>query len=838
MTKRLYLFFAFAIYSIPLFAQNQGGKEILRDVLIDIEKRYEISFTYADKNIDDKSLVPPPDSVSLEGAIQYLESHTGLNFQQLDDKFVTISGEDIYEFDICGYIFDNQTGNIVRGATVQGTNKSTATDKKGFFELDHLQKSDTIVIRFLGFETEILLAEELESEQCGKIFLKEKVIKLQEIIISNFITKGINVSSDGSFIIDTKSLGILPGLTDPDVLQTIKALPGIQSINETVSDINVRGGTNDQNLIFWDGIKMYQSGHFFGLISAFNPYMTEEVILIKNGTTSALSDGVSSTIDIRTDNIVCEKFSGGAGINMLNADLFLKISITNKLSLHLSGRRSISGLVKTPTYQAYFDRVFRNTDVTNPSDPAVDSLVDSNEQFNFYDLSAKILYDISPKDKLRISFLKVFNTIDYKESAQVNNELETRTSGLNQGSLGSGLMYRRNWSDKLVSTFQLYYSDYELEATNFDVLNDQRLIQENRVVDTGLKLDTRITLSNTLDLFAGYQFYETGVSNLVDINNPVYRRLIKKVLRNHAFFAEGNYSSISRNTNLRFGLRANYFEKFKKFKFEPRFALTQNFNKNFYVELLGEMKSQTTTQIIDLQNDFLGVEKRRWVLANDDDIPIVESKQVSIGFRYQPGNLLISLEGYLKEVNGITSSSQGFQNQFQYMRTSGSYDVGGIDFLINQHFGDFNSWLSYSYAENSYDFPLFSPSIFPNNLDIRHSLTFGSSLQIKDFQVSAGVNWRTGKPFTLPEDISDGEIIYEEPNRSRLDDYLRVDLSAKYSFQISKRVRGEFGASIWNLLDHKNVVNTYFQLDNNNNLETIQQYALGFTPNFMFRVSF
>ena len=56
------------------------------------------------------------------------------------------------------------------------------------------------------------------------------------------------------------------------------------------------------------------------------------------------------------------------------------------------------------------------------------------------------------------------------------------------------------------------------------------------------------------------------------------------------------------------------------------------------MELLGEIKSQATTQVIDLQNDFLGVEKRRWVLANDDDIPIVESKQASIGFRYQPGN--------------------------------------------------------------------------------------------------------------------------------------------------------------------------------------------------------
>jgi hypothetical protein len=71
-----------------------------------------------------------------------------------------------------------------------------------------------------------------------------------------------------------------------------------------------------------------------------------------------------------------------------------------------------------------------------------------------------------------------------------------------------------------------------------------------------------------------------------------------------------------------------------------------------------------------------------------------------------------------------------------------------------------------------------------------------------------------------------------------LDDYLRVDLSAKYMFKISNHIQGEFGASIWNLLDRKNIVNVYFQLDKDDNLETIRQGALGFTPNFMFRVSF
>lgn len=70
---------------------------------------------------------------------------------------------------------------------------------------------------------------------------------------------------------------------------------------------------------------------------------------------------------------------------------------------------------------------------------------------------------------------------------------------------------------------------------------------------------------------------------------------------------------------------------------------------------MGEVKSQATTQIIDLQEDFLGVEKRRWMLANNKDIPVMTSRQVSGGFDYNKQRWLISTEGFYKTVDGITT---------------------------------------------------------------------------------------------------------------------------------------------------------------------------------------
>lgn len=154
-------------------------------------------------------------------------------------------------------------------------------------------------------------------------------------------------------------------MIEPDVLQTIQALPGVQSVDERVSNLNIRGGTHDQNLILWDGIKMYQSGHFFGLISAFNPYLTESVVVSKNGTSARYGDGISSIIDMRSSNTIDKAFSGGTGFNLINADVFSKIPLSDKTELLVSARRSVTDLIITPTYDQYFKRIFQDTDITN-----------------------------------------------------------------------------------------------------------------------------------------------------------------------------------------------------------------------------------------------------------------------------------------------------------------------------------------------------------------------------------------------------------------------------------------------------------------------------------------
>ncbi|HLU80663.1 MAG TPA: DUF4974 domain-containing protein, partial [Flavobacteriaceae bacterium] len=57
---------------------------------------------------------------------------------------------------------------------------------------------------------------------------------LETVVITNYLTRGILVKRDGSVEIDYKDFGILPGLIEPDVLLTLQALPGVESVDETV----------------------------------------------------------------------------------------------------------------------------------------------------------------------------------------------------------------------------------------------------------------------------------------------------------------------------------------------------------------------------------------------------------------------------------------------------------------------------------------------------------------------------------------------------------------------------------------------------------------------------
>lgn len=659
-----------------------------------------------------------------------------------------------------------------------------------------------------------------------------KLQTLSEVTVAGYIVKGINKLNNGSFEIDISDFDILPGLIDTDVLQAVQTFPGIQSINETVSNINIRGGTHDQNLILWDNIKMYQSGHFFGLISMFNPQITQRVSLTKNGTTTEFTDGVSGTIAMETEKFINKDFKGNIGINFIDANGFVDVPISKKSSLQIATRKSISDFTETPTYNNYFERISQNTEVENN---AMD-IVNSNKQFDFYDASLRWIYKINDKEELRINFINAANELVFNESI---NE-ESRESSLKQNSIAGAIYYSKLWNSKWQTTFEGYETDYKLKSINANLIDSQRFLQENKISETSLKLKTNYKINDRLQLLNGYHFVETKITNLDDVDNPLFRLLVSEVVRTHGVFSQISYKSKDRNTNLITGLRYNYTNKFKKHLLEPRLSFSHKFLQHFSFEILGEFKHQNTSQVINFQNDFLGIEKRRWQLSNNNDIPVIQSKQASVGVSFNKSGWLISAESYYKKVKGITTQSQGFQNQYEFVKTDGKYNVKGLDFIIRKQLNNFNTWLSYSYMDSDYIFKSLPEHSFPSNFDVTHAITLGTNYTAEKLKISTGLSWNSGRPKTSPingNEINNDEINYNATNSEKLEDYLRIDVSALYDFKLSKTTNANLGISIWNLLDKKNTINSFYRL-NDGVVNEIKQQSLGLTPNVIFRVNF
>lgn len=816
-------------------AQNTE-KRALEGFLSTLEEQFNIVFTFADENVQGIFITIPPDTLSLDEYLAELEKLTDLDFEKLNARYIAIKKRSS-DFIISGIIRNKSSKEVLAGAVIHTENSNTISDEYGRFSIHVDRQQDSLLhIRFIGFEP-LQLNQDQWLNDSSIYELAPDIIAMEEVVV-NYFAKGIDKLHDGSIQLNVQNLEVLPGLSEPDVLFGIQVLPGIHSVNETVSDINTRGGTNDQNLVLWDGIKMYQTGHFFGLISAFNSHLIHRTQIIKNGTSASYNEGVSGTIEMNQQDYLVNDFEAEAGINMISADAIIKLPLGRKLSMILSARHSINNILTTPTYKSYYNRAFEHTELTQHS--SIDTIIDDYRDFSFYDLSFKLLYDISEKDKIRLSFLHVNNTVEYEESALIRDTLYSKKSSLDQSSIISGINYTRSWSEKHSSELSAFISNYRLDGNNVVLVNEQNHIQENEVIDWGIRLISEYKPTPDLGLLFGYQFNETGIRNQDNINKPDYYREVKDVLIIHSLYSEVEAKKLFEKLYLRFGLRANYLPEFDKFNIEPRGVLTYSLNKHISFELLAESKSQHTTQLIDYQTDFLGIEKRRWVLSNNNSIPIIESRQLSIGTLYKRNNFLFSIEGFLKQISGIISPSQGFQNQYQYVYAIGDYNSKGMELLINKRFIHSNIWTNYTLAGNEYYFQEFTPSSFPNNLDIRHSLSLGGNYEFKKFEISSGFNYHTGRPYTRPVQENQnerGDIIYEEANSSRLDDYIRLDISARYNFNI-KTIKAEVGLSFWNILNRNNVINTYYLRNDSNEIEEVIQYALRFTPNLNLRFNF
>ncbi|HEU4789182.1 MAG TPA: carboxypeptidase-like regulatory domain-containing protein, partial [Flavobacterium sp.] len=771
---------------LNLFAQDKGEVVPFKKIINDIEQQHQVSFNYTEDNIAGLLINPPKESLTLDQKLQYLAKETNLSFENIGNKFINIYKKDNESKIICGFIFSSTDKKPIENANINVSNKAqTVTDSNGYFEF---KKGDStmFLISHIGFITKRIVPDDPDSKDCLQILLEPEITELEEIKTNAILASGISKNKDGSFEIKPKKFGILPGLIEPDALQAMQQIPGVNSIDESVSSINVRGGTHDQNLFLWNGIRMYQTGHFFGLISVFNPNLAHTISIYKNGSSAFFGESVSSVVAISSTPETAEKNAASAGINMINADIYGKYNLSKKSYVEISARKSITDFVETPTYKEYFNKVFQNTTITDFSQNQ-NINYQSDKKFGFYDATLKYAQKIGLKDQLVLDLITIQDNLEVFQSATANDINKSENNILRQQNYGGNLTWQRNWNNFNTTKINVYNSAYELLADQKNTIGNQIVIQENTVNNNGINVENYHTITSQFSFNDGYQFNEIGVSNLEQVSNPDFYHKVKEVLRTHALILEGKYNDTLSRIYFKAGTRINYIEKFEKFIVEPRMQFSYGINKSLNLEVLGELKSQNSQQIIDLQKDYFGIEKRRWILSNNTTIPIQKSKQISLNLFYKKNNWLLDIENFYKKVTGITTSSQGFQNQLEFIRTTGDYEVLGTEILIQKKINHFLTWLSYTYNKNDYQFSNYEYPSFPNNFELTHALSWAGIYEKNNFKIALGTKLSSGRPKTSPNssqiDLSNPVLVYNKPNNTNLNVFSQVNFSSTYKWE-------------------------------------------------------
>ncbi|MCR8667226.1 TonB-dependent receptor plug domain-containing protein [Aestuariibaculum sp. M13] len=679
---------------------------------------------------------------------------------------------------------------------------------------------------------------------------------LEKVVVKEYITSGISENNDDtSIILSPEKLGILPGLTEPDVLQSIQLLPGVQSPTETASGLFIRGGTPDQNLVLWDGIKMYNSGHFFGTISALNPYITQDIKLYKNGTKARYGNRISGVIDITSDEDIPDKLTGSTGFNMTHTDGNLKVPLSNKAAIMISGRRSIADIVDTETFRNLSKRVFQETKISEGNKVFEDDEVTTTKDlFFFNDFTVKAIVKPNENNTFLVSNLFTKNKLDY--GFLIEDYDEASQDKLDIKNQGSSIKWNHAYGDDFNHEFSAYYSNYDFNYTGTNSITNEfndRLNKQNRVEDLGFAFDTNYNLDEASTLGFGYQFSSNKVKyllNFEDSESPEdnYNESNVNTNNNHGIYGDYKYYVLDKWL-LNFGVRANYFSVVDKLFFEPRFQLETKLFSNLKFKSSMENLHQSVSEVIEFNTQDFGLENQIWVLSDGDEIPVLRSFQVTSGFVFDKAGWHLDFEGYYKDIDGLTSFTLGFDNIDDFF-SKGKSKVFGLDVLIKKKIQNYRTWLSYSVMDNDFTFnTINNGEAFPGNSDITHHLTWSHTYEWKHFDVSLGWTMRTGIPYTkangLIETSGDPVIDFEATNAARLPNYHKLDISATYAFNFyrSERWKGKLGVSFLNVYNQKNVLSRKYEIaqsteDDGFVLREINKNSLGFTPNLVFRIDF
>ncbi|MCW3107548.1 MAG: TonB-dependent receptor plug [Segetibacter sp.] len=684
---------------------------------------------------------------------------------------------------ISGYVKDEASKESLIGANIVNviTKSGTSTNQYGYFSLT-ADATDTIelIISYQGYK---LQAKKIVSTQNIRleVLLAVENNSLSEVVVSS-ARNNHNVQKAQMGIIDVpvkaiKNFPVLMG--ERDVMKIIQLLPGVQSGQEGTAGFYVRGGNLDQNLVQLDEATVYNPNHLFGLFSTFNVNSINHVQLIKGGFPAEYGGRLSSILNITMKEGNKTKYQAEGGIGLLSTNLTFQGPIQkNKSSFIVSARKSYINLYLKPA-------------------------TSKSTSYSFYDLNAKMNYDVGAKDHLFLSFFKGNDNAGYTGASSLNYKTDF-------GNTTATLRWNHLLGNKIFSNTSLIYNDYHLGLGTTQ--NNYYEVLYTGIRDLNAKTDLTFKPNNKHTVKAGFTFihhtlYPASVSSKVPSRGnqvTINKDSINKRMSNELAFYLNDEYDISEKLSINYGIRLPvFFASGVSFSgLEPRITTKVSLNPTTSIKVSWTLMSQFLHSV---PSSTASLPTEIW-LSSSSKIKPQKSSQVALGLfkNLEDNGIEVSTEVYYKTMNNQVLFKEGSQivvsTNLDDILTFGSGKSYGIEFFIKKNVGKLTGWASYTLSKTTQQFAeLNFGKVFPASFDRRHNISLAGSYELsKRWTISADFVFYTGRAFTLPAgritvpvngSLYDGSYYdFTSRNNTRLRSYHRLDVSLSY-----KKIRKFFG---------------------------------------------
>lgn len=223
---------------------------------------------------------------------------------------------------------------------------NAVADSNGKFSITLSKGAKRMVISYTGYES-FNSQFNVNNDTTITFSLNERVDQLNEIVVTSNRYKQldwIETTRSGTTSLSPKEIKGIPVLGgESDVIKVLQLLPGTVRGVEGSSDLFVRGGAADQNLVLLDDVPIYNTSHLFGFISVFNPDILENVESVNGGFPAHYGGRLSSVLNIETRSDIAQKTNVSGNVGLLASRLMIEQPlIKNKLSVWVSEEEPIS----------------------------------------------------------------------------------------------------------------------------------------------------------------------------------------------------------------------------------------------------------------------------------------------------------------------------------------------------------------------------------------------------------------------------------------------------------------------------------------------------------------